>query len=124
MSKVFSFLDNFVESQFKEASFKSYLFILGIIIFFFYLHFFNLVPFLALTPDPVIMLNFLDSGQRIDFSDATTHHQLRWGSYAILYFLSLFTGGFSLELITITSGVSFFIAISILSLGFLRRYIF
>ena len=121
MSKVFSFLDNFVESQFKEASFKSYLFILGIIIFFFYLHFFNLVPFLALTPDPVIMLNFLDSGQRIDFSDATTHHQLRWGSYAILYFLSLFTGGFSLELITITSGVSFFIAISILSLVCLRE---
>ena len=121
MSKVSLILDNFVESQFKEASFKSYLFIFGIIIFFFYLHFFYLVPFFAVNADQVIMLNFLDSGQRVDFSDGATHQHLRWGSYSILYFLSLLTGGFSLELITITSGVSFFIAISILSLVCLRE---
>lgn len=121
MLRVFLFLDNIVESQFKGASFKSYLVIFGIIIFFFYLYFFYLVPFFPIINDQIYVIEFLDSGQRIDFSNPNVHHLLRWGNYLILYFFSLFTGGFSFELITITSGVSFFIAISILSWVCLRE---
>ena len=121
MSKVFLFLDNLVERQFTKTSLKSNLIIFGLIISFFYLHFFYLVPFFPIGNDQIYVIEFLDSGQRIDFSNPYVHHHLRWGSYLILYFFSLFTGGFSFELITITSGVSFFVAIFILSLVCLRE---
>ena len=111
MQRVLLFLDNFVERQFTKTSLKSNFIIFGIIISFFYLHFFNLVPFFPINNDHIYTIEFLDSGQRINISDPYLHHLLRWGQYLILYFLSLLTGGFSLELITITSGVSFFIAI-------------